>query len=356
MMGRLRTAVALLLMSATVACAPRATPWGTEDVAPSRLALGDERFHTADGLALPLRHWLPPTERFAQPQGVVLALHGFNDHAANAFGEAGRWLADHGIAVYAYDQRGFGGGPRTGEWAGEAALVADLRALVNHLHARHPGVPVTLLGESMGGAVVMAALASDDPPDVAGAVLAAPAVWGRSTLPLAHRLLLEVMVRIAPAWALSGRNLGVWPSDNFEMLGALGQDPLVLKKTRIDALYGLTGLMDEAYRLGRQGALDVPVLWLYGTRDEIIPPRQTLTAARGLDPAQGQRFVAYPQGYHMLLRDLQGETVLRDILAWLRDPDGPLPSGLTVDPHAIDIPAAPRPGQRAPGRIEPRRG
>lgn len=352
---RLRAAAVLLVAALLAACAPRFEPWGSDTPLPPRLALSGDggTLHAADGLALPLRHWMPPQARFDRPKAVVLALHGFNDYG-NAFAEAGAWLADHGIAVYALDQRGFGAGPRAGEWAGTEAMVADLRQAVRLLKARHPSVPVTLLGESMGGAVAMAALASDDPPDVAGAILAAPAVWGRSTMPWTHRLLLEVVARIAPGWVLSGRDLGVWPSDNMEMLAALSRDPLVIKTTRVDALYGLTGLMDEAYRVGRDSAIDTPLLWLYGARDEVIPPRQTLAAARGLDPAKGQRFVAYPQGYHMLLRDLQGETVLRDILAWLRDPRGPLPSGLDVDPKAIDIPPAPRPGARAPGVITQR--
>ncbi len=36
------------------------------------------------------------------------------------------------------------------------------------------------------------------------------------------------------------------PSDNIEMLRALGKDPLVIKRTRIDALKGLVDLMSNA--------------------------------------------------------------------------------------------------------------
>ena len=45
--------------------------------------------------------------RMAQPTAVVLGLHGYGDYR-EAFGLAGRWLAARGVAVYAYDQRGFG--------------------------------------------------------------------------------------------------------------------------------------------------------------------------------------------------------------------------------------------------------
>lgn len=353
---RSRAAVLLVLAALLGACAPSYGGWGTGTGVPPRLSLDDAThgvLRTADGLRLPLRRWLPPASRFERPRAVVLALHGFNDYA-NAFAEAGPWLADHGVAVYAYDQRGFGAGPHAGEWPGTAALVSDVRTAVTLLRARHPDRPVVLLGESMGGAVAMAALAAPAPPPVDGTVLSAPAVWGRSTMPWYQRTLLEVSVRLAPSLTLSGGDLGIWPSDNRAMLYALSHDPLVIQETRVDAIYGLTGLMDTAYRIGRDGALAGPVLWLYGARDEVVPPAPTLAAARGLDPARGQRFVAYPRGYHMLLRDLQGETVLRDILAWVTDPAGPLPSGLEVDPATITIPAAPARGQRAPGKILPR--
>ncbi len=354
-MRALAAACLLVLLSA---CAPAYAPWGDGGTVAPRLTPptadgGVGAFRAADGLTLPLRAWTPPVARFARPWAVVLALHGFNDYGS-AFAEAGRWLADAGVAVYALDQRGFGAAPRPGDWAGTDALVANARQAATALVALYPDTPVYLMGESMGGAVVMAALASDDPPPVAGAVLSAPAVWGRSTMPWTYRLLMAVAVRLAPDWTLSGKSLGVWPSDNRAMLYALSRDPLVLKTTKVGALYGLTGLMDTAYRAGRDSALSGPVLWLYGARDEVIPPYQTLIAARGLDPARGQRFVAYPRGYHMLLRDLQGETVLRDILAWLKDRDGALPSGLSVDPATITIPGPPRPGDRSPGRIDPR--
>lgn len=354
---RMRAAVVLALAALLAACAPRYGDWGDGPSGPPRLALpagaATGSLHTADGLTLPLRAWGPG----ADPRAVLLALHGFNDYG-QAFAEAGRWLADHGIAVYALDQRGFGAGPRAGHWAGTAALTDDVRTMVALLRQRHPGLPLYVLGESMGGAVVMAALARPDAPRVAGAILSAPAVWGLSTMPWYQRLLLEAAVRVAPTLTVSGRGLGIWPTDNMEMLYVLSRDPLVLKETRLDAIYGLSLLMDDAYGLARDGRLPGPVLWLYGARDEIIPPGQTLTAARGLDPDDDQRFVAYPQGYHMLLRDLQGETVLRDILAWMTAPESllpsGLPSGLSVDPATITIPPAPRRGARAPGRIDPR--
>jgi len=326
-MTRLRRLLVLMGAAAVLAaCTPHFPEAGAGHMTPT---IDDGTFLARDGTRLPMRAWRPDHNPV---RTVILALHGFNDYS-NAFAEAGPWLAAEGIAVYTYDQRGFGRAPQAGRWPGTAALLQDLRDAVAVLRARHPDARLVLLGESMGGALAITALAAADPPPVDAAVLAAPAVWGRSTMPWYQRLALAVAVRIVPGLKLSPKGLGIWPSDNVPMLIALANDPLIIKKTRVDAAYGLTNLMDAAYAAA--GDMSVPVLWLYGRRDEVVPAAPTLNAARRLDPAKGQVFVLYPNGWHMLLRDLQGERVLRDIAAWAKDPSAPLPSRAAVDPAEV---------------------
>ena len=120
--------------------------------------------------------------------------------------------------------------------------------------------------------------------------------------------------------------MGIQASDNVEMLRGLGRDPMVIKRTRIDAVYGLVNLMDEA--LAAAPAVDRPTLLLYGEKDEIVPKDPTFRLWRDL-PAETDglhRRALYAEGWHMLLRDLQAEVVLRDIVAWTRDRHAPLPS------------------------------
>ena len=96
-------------------------------------------------------------------------------------------------------------------------------------------------------------------------------------------------------------------------------------------LSGLANLMDRALaaapRVGRNPPL--PVLILYGEKDEVIPrgpTRQFLAALP--DPPPAPRAVAlYADGWHMLMRDLQAPVVIGDIAAWIADPARPLPSG-----------------------------
>ena len=323
----------LFALSLLAACAPHVAPPGP-GAGPDGAGLGAGRLVTADGLALPLRSWLPQGD----PKAVILALHGFNDYS-NAFTEPAADWAAAGIITYAYDQRGFGAAPSPGIWAGSEALTGDLTLAAAAVKDRHPELPLYLLGESMGGAVIMTALAAADPPPAEGIILSAPAVWARSTMPWYQRAALWMTAHSFPSAKLTGRGLKIQASDNIEMLRALGRDPLVIKETRVDAVYGLVNLMDQA--LAAAARIDRPALLLYGQRDEIVPKDPTFQLWRDL-PAERRRVhrrALYENGWHMLLRDLDAATVRRDVAAWIFDPSVPLPSG--ADAKAAAALAAP---------------
>jgi len=284
------------------------TPHGA-DAVPA--AVTTDAFVTPDGLRLPLRRWTAE-----EPKAILIALHGMSDYS-RAFTMPGPWLAERGITVLAYDQRSFGAGPERGHWPGGDALRADLAAFVSVVRHNHPGVPVFVLGESMGGAVVLTALADGQLKGVTGIVLVAPAVWSRSDMPLSYRVALWLAAHTVPWLELSGSGLKIWPSDNIEMLRELSRDPLFQHETRADAVWGLVNLMDAARMAPARLTDPPPILFLYGAKDQIIPaaPTEAVIAALG-KRAEVHR---YPNGYHMLLRDLDRETVWKDLAHWIGD-------------------------------------
>jgi alpha-beta hydrolase superfamily lysophospholipase len=276
----------------------------------------------SDSYVLPMKTWQSTDE----PAAVVLALHGFNDYG-NAFDAAAQTFAANSITTYAIDQRGFGTTGQRGIWAGHSIMQSDLVAATRLLCDKHTGLPVFLLGESMGGAVILGAIQQVEQTCIQGVILSAPAVWGWQTMPWWQTVPLRLLAHIFPRRTVTGEGLDITPSDNDEMLRALGRDPLIIKETRIDAIYGLTDLMEAALVNG--GALQLPALILYGEHDEIIPPKPFCRLLNNLPDraASSWRLVLYPDGYHMLSRDLQGEVVIRDMLAWIHNRQSGLPSG-----------------------------
>ncbi|MFZ2449630.1 MAG: lysophospholipase [Methylovulum miyakonense] len=301
-------------------CMPKANTLGLPAVPAQLLA---NRYLTADGSILPIRQW--PPQKSTTIQAVLIAIHGFNDYS-NSFQQPAEFFSRQGIACYAYDQRGFGNAPQRGLWAGTPTYVQDLTLFIRLIRNKHPHLPIFLLGESMGGAVVVATMAQTPRPDVAGIILSAPAVWARNTMPWYQQALLWSLAHTLPSLRLTGRGLKIQASDNIPMLKALSRDPLVIKATRVEALWGLADLMDIAQR--QAGQLNLPGLLLYGDNDQIIPPQPTYQfLSKFLQTRPPQKSVAfYKNGYHMLLRDINAFIVWQDILAWIKSPATALPS------------------------------
>jgi alpha-beta hydrolase superfamily lysophospholipase len=291
-------------------CAPVLAPLGLNEATPT---LTQTYFLTRDGEKLPLRIWSGE-----HPRAVVVALHGMSDYS-NAYAPAGEWWAQHGIATLAYDQRGFGQSEHPGLWAGSEVLRRDLADAIDAARLKYPGLPVIALGESMGAAVVLTALASAKPPKVDGAILVAPAVWSRRDMPLSYRATLWFAAHSVPWLHVSGKGLKIWPSDNIAMLRALARDPLFQHETRADAVYGLVNLMDEARHAPEHFGATPPILFLYGKNDQVIPKEPTEAVIKALGArAEVHR---YDHGYHMLLRDLDAKIVWQDVVDWIAKRD-----------------------------------
>lgn len=270
-----------------------------------------------DGARLALRVWAPATA----PRAVMLVLHGFGDHGGNTLVEGGPLLNAAGILVYAYDQRGFGYSSHRGIWSGMETLVADARIAMALIAARHPGLPLYLLGESMGGGV--AAVAATGPLPVRGVILLAPAVLGRRQLPAVVSAAVDGLVWLMPAMAMQASAGGIAASDNRAALERFGRDPLTLREVRLDVVGGVIDSMDATVAALPDCCM-VPSLILTGGNDQVIPTSVARRVLRDLPPRADRRILHYPDGWHLLLRDAIRARVAADIIAWIDDPHAPL--------------------------------
>lgn len=272
--------------------------------APAEMAADSLR--AADDSALALTVWGP-----AQPRAVILAIHGYGDHGRSTFADAAAAWAARGIATLAVDQRGFGRNASRGQWPGAEGLIADAVAVSAQARTRYPCAPLTVVGHSMGGGVVLAAAGQGLEAD--GIVLAAPAIWGGIYLNPFHRMAAWSAAMVAPEHRFIGDGIvRITASDNIEALRAMRRDPLYLGKPSARELLGLVRIIDQAE--GASGRVGLPALLLLGARDQIVPNDRVGQVFAALPGPK--RTIAYAEGWHLLFRDLQAPNVWRDVADW----------------------------------------
>lgn len=296
----------LMVCSGLLACTAASIPDGMKQLRPT---LSQRPYLLAsDGTELPVYRWQPE----GKVKANILLLHGFNEYSG-AFDEVGQRFAKQGISVWAFDQRGFGRSPHRGLWSSAERMASDARDMAGAIRAAEPDVPLSLVGMSMGGAVTLLAAAGDLKAD--GIVLVAPAVWTRDTQPFYQRWALDIATTVAPAWSPTGNGLKIRPSDNLPMLRRIWKSPWMIGASRMDTVAGLVDLMDKAYAAAPD--VKVPTLLLYGDKDELVPEEPINRLWARLPKTDKTKQIRYENGWHMLMRDLQGGKVVGDILAWI---------------------------------------
>ena len=330
-----RTLLAAALPLSLTACAPYVLSPLSPGAAFAGPRMETDAFIVQDGARLPVMRWGP-----TESDHVFLCLHGIND-SAMSFHYAGPYWAERGVITYAYDERGFGGSPGRGMWPGRELMTRDLKTVAALVRARHPHSRIVLVGESMGGAVITCASADDDPPSADGVILLAPAVWGWSTQAIPNRVSLNNAARFAGAAAVEPPEFvseRILASDNFEELMRMGRDPKQILSTRFDVMYGLVDLMEDASQaLGR---VRLPTLLMYGAHDQLVDPAAMKLALERAGSAPNLTTAFYPNGWHLLHRDLGREIVLADALSWMNNPTAPLPSRPMTVPQGLERIAA----------------
>tara|TARA_X000000950_G_scaffold185091_1_gene224212 strand:+ start:30084 stop:31127 length:1044 start_codon:yes stop_codon:yes gene_type:complete len=325
--ARLNAALILILTSILSGCVSHLYPeFPEERIAMPHFDLDRSRFVSFDGAELGLTVW---GGHLSEPEHVVVGIHGMNDYA-NAFHMAGPWWAERGVLTYAYDQRGFGRSPNHGRWPNEDTMREDLRTIVRAARQAHPEATLTVVGISMGGAVAMSVFGAEGAPDIDRLILSGPGLRGMGAIPFYQKIALQLATRVRPNWVVTPprRFVRIEPSDNVEMLERTWSDPLMQRENRIDQVYGVAQLMETAHQ--RAQNLPERTLLLYGAKDYVIPPSGVERTAQVL-PSH-VRTAYYENGYHMLMRDLQAETVWQDQLAFMIDPEASLPSGASALP------------------------
>jgi acylglycerol lipase len=269
------------------------------------------RFSGAGNLSLYYQAWLPNGRPL---RAVLVSLHGLGDHSGLYPNLAAHFPASR-IALYAYDMRGNGRSPGQRAYIGRwSEYRDDLHAFLDRVREWEPGLPLFLLGNSLGGLVVLD-YALERPSGLAG-VIATATPLGQVGVPPILMALGRVLSRVLPRFSLNvGMDLTGLARDPAVIEAVLG-DPLFHRRGTARLSTEVTGAIARVQ--GRAGSLAIPLLMLHGAADRMVPPdgsRSFFTRVRHPD----REFREYPDAYHGLFADLGYEGVLQDVERWIEE-------------------------------------
>ncbi|HEV2148952.1 MAG TPA: alpha/beta hydrolase [Longimicrobiaceae bacterium] len=266
-------------------------------------------FRGADGLLLHARAW-----EAAEARAALLVSHGLGEHSGR-YATLAADLVARGVSVFATDHRGHGRSPGTrGHVRRFAELVDDLEAFRAHVAARLPaGLPVFLLGHSLGGLVAIRHLEEYAEAPFAGAVLSAP-LLGVALRPPAWKVSLAgALARIAPSLRLAN---GIDPADlcsDEAVVAAYRADPLVHPWVTPRLYVEIQAAMRAAVE--RRGRIRVPLLFVVPGADRIVLSDATETFASDLrGDVEVRRFAGLR---HEALNELERGEVVVGVADWI---------------------------------------
>ena len=236
---------------------------------------------------------------------VALIAHGYGEHIGRYEHVAERLVAE-GAVVIGPDHLGHG------RSAGERALVErgedmtdDLHLVVERARTENPGLPVVLIGHSMGG-LIATRFAQRYGDELAALVLSGPIIGGNAAIEALLELDPIPEVPIDPAGLSRDPAVGE----------AYAADPLVyhgpFKRATLEALFdGVGRVAAEPSDLG-----GLPTLWIHGTEDPLAPLESTRPAAERLAGSDFTERI-YEGAAHEVFNETNREEVLDDVVAFI---------------------------------------
>jgi len=262
-------------------------------------------FEGAGGLRLFSQSWQPE----GAPRAMLIIVHGLKDHGSR-YAAAAAQLAQKGIAVHAADLRGHAKSDGRRVYIDSFdEYLEDLKIFVQRV--RKPGVPLFLMGHSMGAAISTLFVLANKP-ELHGLLLSAGALKvdvGGFTIGMT-----KMMAFIGPRLALFSldadafsRDASVRKADAADPLIDPGKAPV---RTAVELLKAIDRLREKS------GELEVPLLAMHGSADKITPPegsKELIERARGKD----KTLKTYEGLFHDLLHEPEKAQVLADITGWI---------------------------------------
>jgi alpha-beta hydrolase superfamily lysophospholipase len=247
----------------------------------------------------PCLAWL---DRDKPIQAVIVCVHGLGLH--NGTYEAfGKRMAQLGYATYAIDVRGFGAWMENKgkEKVDFDLCLNDVRTTLKVVRRAHPGVPVFLLGESMGGAIALR-VTSMYPDLVDGLISSVPAgdrfKQAKTSLKVALNLLKNPNKEIN-----IGEGVVSQATQKEELRKSWLEDPLARVKLSAKELLQFQNFMNGNHDCAKN-IVKTGVLIVQGCQDKLVRPEGTVELFNHLGTADRQ-IVLIPKAEHLIFEENQ---------------------------------------------------
>ena len=276
-------------------------------------------YPSRDGTPITAYRWDPA----GTPVAALQITHGMGEHALR-YDEFARALTDRGLVVYAQDHRGHGetadpqalGDLGDGGWP---ALVDDIGLLAARIRAEHPGIPLIVLGHSMGSFAVQQYLL-DHSADVDGIILTGTAVIDLLEPALDLDQPLDLAMFNAPFQP--ARTDFDWLSRDEAIVDAYIADPRCgfgIDTASAKAMFvGARRLADPDQVAAIRS--DLPVYIAVGEADPVNGGLTLLTPLTERYKSAGLSDVVvrtYPGARHEILNEINRAEVISALIAWL---------------------------------------
>ncbi len=231
---------------------------------------GGAKAAPAQSTGIDIAVWRQPE---IKPRAVILCVHGLGLHKGT-FEAFGKQIAKAGIIAYAIDMRGFG------SWLEKSArskidfngCLNDIHSTLTSIQKEHPGLPIFLLGESMGGAIALRVTALY-PNQVAGLISSVPSgdrfKAGSQRLKVALHAITEGLNS-----PMSVNNIVEQATEKQDLRSAWRNDPAAKLKLTPMELIAFDHFMDDNYIYAGK-VTKTPVLFMQGCKDKLVRPAGT---------------------------------------------------------------------------------